>query len=133
MQILQKWKNIFIKRFSNFWHRIYSWQDTQHIQKLATEDLNILRYCRSRVFTFVYFMQKLTGTSSGKNNKSCGIFHNESKKIGLLFVWFFYDFLRILKYPAKALILFKNHIARRSLETLDSYKCTLALRKSPRK
>jgi hypothetical protein len=27
-------------------------------------------------------MQKLSGTSSGKNNKSCGTFHRESNKIG---------------------------------------------------
>jgi hypothetical protein len=33
-------------------------------------------------------MQKLTGTSSCKNNKSCGIFHNESTKLVLLFLIF---------------------------------------------
>jgi hypothetical protein len=42
-------------------------------------------------------MQKLSGTSSGKNNKSCRIFHNESNKIEYAFVRFFYDFLRILQ------------------------------------
>jgi hypothetical protein len=36
-------------------------------------------------FTFVFFMQKLTGISSGQNNKSFGIFHHESKKIGFAF------------------------------------------------
>jgi hypothetical protein len=41
-----------------------------------------LRYCRSRVFTFVFFMQKLKGISSGQNNKSCSIIHNRSNKIG---------------------------------------------------
>jgi hypothetical protein len=30
-------------------------------------------------------MQKLTGTSSDKNNKSCGIFHHKSNKIGFYF------------------------------------------------
>jgi hypothetical protein len=44
-----------------------------------------LRYCRSSVFTFVFFKQKVTGISSGKNNKGCRIFHNESNKIGLAF------------------------------------------------
>jgi hypothetical protein len=39
-------------------------------------------------------MQKLSGTSLGKNNKSCGIFHHESKKIGFAFFRFLYDFLR---------------------------------------
>jgi hypothetical protein len=46
-------------------------------------------------------MQKLSGTSSGKNNKSCGIFHHESNKIGfaffLIFVRFFMQFIRISK------------------------------------
>jgi hypothetical protein len=46
-------------------------------------------------------MQTSTGTSSGKNNKSCGIFHNESNKIGFAFVWFSYDFLRNLQISAK--------------------------------
>jgi hypothetical protein len=30
-------------------------------------------------------MQNLSGTSSGKNNKSCSIFHNESNKISFAF------------------------------------------------
>jgi hypothetical protein len=46
-------------------------------------------------------MQKLSGTSSGKNNKSCRIFHIESNKIGFSFFWFFYVFLRILQDSAK--------------------------------
>jgi hypothetical protein len=50
-------------------------------------------------------MQKLTGISSGKNNKSCRIFHNESKKIGFEFFWIFFDFLRNLQETAKALLL----------------------------
>jgi hypothetical protein len=45
----------------------------------------ILRYCRSRFFTFVFFMQKLTKTSSGNNYKSCGIFHHKSNKIDFTF------------------------------------------------
>jgi hypothetical protein len=52
-------------------------------------------------------MQKPLGTSSGKNIKSCRIFHNESNKIGFAFFRFFYDFLRNLQEPAKALILFQ--------------------------
>jgi hypothetical protein len=31
-------------------------------------------------------MQKLTGISSGKNNKSCGIIHNEPNKNGFAFL-----------------------------------------------
>jgi hypothetical protein len=68
-----------------FWVQELVITQTQHIEKLATEDLWILRYCRSRFFTFLFFMQKLTVTSSGKNNKSCGIVHHESKKIGFAF------------------------------------------------
>jgi hypothetical protein len=59
--------------------------NTQHIQKLATEDLWILRYCRSRFFTFLFLMQKLSGTTSGKTNESCRIFHHESNKIEFAF------------------------------------------------
>jgi hypothetical protein len=33
-------------------------------------------------------MQKLSGTGSGKNNKSCGIFHHEPNKIEFAFFWF---------------------------------------------
>jgi hypothetical protein len=62
-------------------------------------------------------MQKLLGTSSGKNNKSCRIFHNESNKIGFAFFWFFCDFLRILQESVKWLYYLRFTFARRSLET----------------
>jgi hypothetical protein len=91
------YKPIYIISLCNFWHRIYSWPNTQHIQKLATEDLWFLRYCRSRVFTLVFFMQQLAGISSGKNNRSCGIFHHESNKIGFTFFWFFLILYAIYK------------------------------------
>jgi hypothetical protein len=42
-------------------------------------------------------MQKLTGISSGKNNKSCRIIHPESNKIGFAFFWFFMIFYAIYK------------------------------------
>jgi hypothetical protein len=58
-------------------------------------------------------MQKLSGTSSGKNNKSCGIFYRESNKIGFVFFWFFYDFLCNLQVPAKRGILLKMCFAPR--------------------
>jgi hypothetical protein len=58
-------------------------------------------------------MQKLSGTSSGKNNKSCGIFYHESNKIGFAFFWVFYDFLRNLQVPAKRGILLKMCFAPR--------------------
>jgi hypothetical protein len=53
-------------------------------------------------------MQKLSGTSSGKNNKSCKIFHNESKKISYAIFWTFYEFLHILQAPAKGVYHWKG-------------------------
>jgi hypothetical protein len=75
------YKKIYMITLCNFWHRSWSWPHSQHIQKLATEVLWFLRYCRSRVFTLVFFMQKLKGISSGQNNKSCSINHHGSNKI----------------------------------------------------
>jgi hypothetical protein len=110
------YKKIYIITLCNFWHRVYTWPNTQHIQKLATKSLYILRYCRSRFFTFLCFMQKLSGTSSGKNNKSCGIFYHKSNEIKFSFLWFFYDFLHNLQKSAKALILFQLQLCSRALE-----------------
>jgi hypothetical protein len=47
-----------------------------------------LIYCRSRVFIFVFFVQKLKGICSGQNNKSCRIIHHEANKIGFTFSGF---------------------------------------------
>jgi hypothetical protein len=58
-------------------------------------------------------MQKLTGTSSCKNNKSCGIFYNESNKIGLAFFSFFYDVLYNLQETAKWFYYWSCHFAGR--------------------
>jgi hypothetical protein len=52
-------------------------------------------------------MQKLSGISSGKNNKSCRIIHHEPNKIGFAFFLFLYNFLRNLQETAKALLLFE--------------------------
>jgi hypothetical protein len=82
---------------------------TQHIQKLATEDVWILRYSRSRVFTFLFLMPKILRNSSGKNNKSCRIFHNESNKIWFAFFSFFYDFLGNLQDSEKSFLLLEIH------------------------
>jgi hypothetical protein len=99
-----------------------------------------LRYYRSRFFTFLFFMQHLSGTSSGKNNKSCGIFHHESKKIEFAFFCFLYSFLRILQDSAKQQYYLRFTFApgslerfgilqiclwfpKNTLETLDSLQC----------
>jgi hypothetical protein len=42
-------------------------------------------------------MQKLSGTSLGKNNKGCGIFYHESKKNKFVFFWFSAIFYAIYK------------------------------------
>jgi hypothetical protein len=105
------YKKIYIITLCNFWYRSYSWHNTQHIQKLDTEGLWILRYSRSRVSTFLFFMQKLSGTGLGKNNKSCRIFHNEPKNIGFSFFmispWFSAEFTRI----SKSHLLFKTRFS----------------------
>jgi hypothetical protein len=110
------YKNIYNITLCNFWYKSSAWNDTQHIQNLDTEDLWILRYSRSRIFTFLFFMPKMSGNSSGKNNKSCMIFHIESKKIGFAFFWFFYDFIRIFKVSAKAIYYLRLGFTGRSLE-----------------
>jgi hypothetical protein len=61
----------------------------------------------------VFFMQKLIGISSGKNNKTCRIIHHESKKIGFAFFRFFYDFLRNLQEIGKLTLLFQLHFCSR--------------------
>jgi hypothetical protein len=78
-------------------------------------------------------MQKLTGIISGKNNKSCEIFHHESNKIRFEFFWFFYDFLLNLQESAKTLYYFSYTFAAGALEVLDSYIYTLALWIGPQK
>jgi hypothetical protein len=83
-----------------------------------------LRYCRSRFFTFVFFIQTLTGISSGKNNKSCGIFHNEPKKIGFAFFRFFYNFLHNLQETAKSLYYWSYPFAVRPLKRFFPLQCS---------
>jgi hypothetical protein len=58
-------------------------------------------------------MQKLSGISSGKNNRSCGIFHHKSNKIGFTF---FCDFLRNLQESANSLYYFSCTFAGRPSE-----------------
>jgi hypothetical protein len=71
---------------------------------------------RSRFFTFLFFMQKLSRNSLDKFNKSCSVFHEESKKIEFTFFWVFYYFLGIWQESAKLGTLFKIHFLPRSLE-----------------
>jgi hypothetical protein len=82
-----------------------------------------LRYCRSRVFTFVFFIQKLTGISSVQNNKSCRIIHHESNKIGPAFFWFFCDFLRILQESGKLHHYWRYPFAETPSERYSSLQC----------
>jgi hypothetical protein len=52
---------------------------------LDIEDSWILRYLRSRFFTFLFFMPKILGNSSGKNNKVVGFFTTNPTKLSLHF------------------------------------------------
>jgi hypothetical protein len=118
------YKTIYVRTLCNFCHRSQSWPNTQHIQKLATEDLWFLRYCRSRFFTFVFFVQKLSGISSGQNNKHCGIFHHESNKIGFTFFWFFCDFLRNLQESGNHFYYWSSPFAVRPLKRIWVLQCS---------
>jgi hypothetical protein len=82
-----------------------------------------LGYYRSKVFTFVFFMQKLTGISSGQNNKSCRIIHHESNKIGPAFLGFFCDFLRNLQESGKLQHYWRYTFARKPLERFGPLQC----------
>jgi hypothetical protein len=66
-------------------------------------------------------MQKLTGISSGQNNKSCRIIHLESNQIGYAFFWFFFDYLRNLQESANPKYYLSCDFADRPLLLLDSY------------
>jgi hypothetical protein len=96
-----------------------------------SEDLKILRYYRSRFFTFLFFMQKLSVTSSCKNNKSCRIFHNESNKIGFAFFSFFYDFLRIVQSSANHMYYWSYNFVVRPLNFLQVHEHALLSRIRP--
>jgi hypothetical protein len=60
-------------------------------------------------------MQKLSGISSGKNNKSCGTIHLESNKIGFALFRFFNDFIHNLQETGKSLLLFELPFCREAL------------------
>jgi hypothetical protein len=60
----------------------------------------------------------VSGTSLGKNNKSCRIFQNESNKIEFAFFLFFYDFLRNLQVSAIHKYYFNYQFAVRPLKRI---------------
>jgi hypothetical protein len=78
-------------------------------------------------------MQKLSETSSGKNNKSCSIFHNESNKIKFAFFWIFYDLLCNLQDSENSNTIWDSLLPRGPWKGSGSYKYTLTLRISPQK
>jgi hypothetical protein len=78
----------------------------------------IWRYNRSRFFISLFFMHKLSGKTLDKLHQSCRIFHNEYKKIGFVFFWIFYNFLRILQDSAKRIYYLRSGFSIRSLEVL---------------
>jgi hypothetical protein len=68
-------------------------------------------------------MQKLTGISSGKNNKSCGIIHNEPKKIVLHFSGFSTIFYAIYKKQPKHIYHLSYPFAGRPSERSLALQC----------
>jgi hypothetical protein len=70
---------------------------THHIPKLDTEDLWILRYHRSRLFTFLFFMPKMSRNILGEYKKSCSTLRYKSTKFFLHFSEFSTIFWRIYK------------------------------------
>jgi hypothetical protein len=58
-------------------------------------------------------MQKLTGISSGQNNKICRIIHHEPNKIGFAFFRFVYDFIPQFTRIRKSLLLFQLRFCSR--------------------
>jgi hypothetical protein len=63
--------------------------------------MEISNYNRSRFSWFLFFMQKLAAKSRVVLYKSCRSAHKEPIKIEFVFVWFCFDFLRILQELAK--------------------------------
>jgi hypothetical protein len=94
------YKKIYIINLCNFWYRSLYYNNTQHIQKLDTEDLCILRYHRSMFCTFLFFMPKILGNILGKYNQSFSAPHQESSEIEFEIFQIFYDFLEILQVSA---------------------------------
>jgi hypothetical protein len=76
---------IFQVTLCNFWYKGYSQHNTQHIQKLAAEDMKILRYNRSKFVIFLFFMQKLLGKSIVVLCNICRVFLQESNKLEFAF------------------------------------------------
>jgi hypothetical protein len=54
--------------------------------KIVYRGLMDLSYGRSRFFTFLFFMLKISRIRLCEYNKSCSIFHNESNKIKFAFL-----------------------------------------------
>jgi hypothetical protein len=76
-------------------------------------------------------MKHLSVNSSGKNNKSCSTFHQESNKIGFTFFWILYDFLWILQESAKHMYYLRFTFATRPLTILIPHDGTLGSCKTP--
>jgi hypothetical protein len=61
-------------------------------------------------------MLKLSRIRPCEYNRSCSSFHSKSNKIGFVFFWIFYDFLRILQISAKRIYYWRCIFATRPLE-----------------
>jgi hypothetical protein len=94
-----------------------------------------LRYYRSRFFTFLFFMPKISRNILGEYNKSCSAPHQESRKIE-------FAIFRILRFSreftrfSKLDILLKLHFCSGTPKTSQNltdiaFPCTQALGKIP--
>jgi hypothetical protein len=72
------------------------------------------------VFSFLFFMQKLSGQTMDMLYKSYRVFHQEYNKIGFAYFWFFKNFLRILQDSAERVHYWSCGFTPWSLETFDS-------------
>jgi hypothetical protein len=68
-------------------------------------------------------MQKLTGISSGQNNKSCSIIQHESNKISFVFFRFFCDSLRNLQESGNHFYYWSSPFAAGTLERFWVSQC----------
>jgi hypothetical protein len=102
--------------------------------KFRCRGVIVLSYGRSRYFTILFFMLKISITRTCENNKSCSIFHHESYKIGFAIFWIIDEFLRILQVSANLQHYWSYSFALRPLEvSADLRPCPYFAQNSPNK
>jgi hypothetical protein len=90
-----------------------------------------LSYGRSRFFTFLFFMLKISRIKPCEYNKNCSTLHHESNKIEFAFFWFFYNFIWIFKDSAIHKYYWSFILCLGPWKKLDPHRYTLGLRIKP--